>query len=92
MLRLGMLSAHIKDREVTTEEGMKFAQENKSTYVETSAKTGENVEAMFKDIAAAIIGNEARPAQENNLAAGGIYKECNENSGEFADSSRPNFE
>ena len=61
----------IKSREVTTEEGMKFAHENKSTYVETSAKTGENISAMFKDIAEAIIGNESRPTPEN-AAAGGI--------------------
>ena len=36
-------------REVSTEEGQKFAKENGMPFFETSAKTGENVEKLFKE-------------------------------------------
>lgn len=39
-----------KEREVTREEGMTFAQEHKCLFLECSAKTRENVQQCFKDI------------------------------------------
>ncbi|CCJ31387.1 unnamed protein product, partial [Pneumocystis jirovecii] len=37
-------------RQVTTEEGEKMAKELKTMFMETSAKTGHNVKALFKEI------------------------------------------
>ena len=39
------------EREVPIEEGRKFASENKMKFYEVSAKTGENIELLFMDIA-----------------------------------------
>ena len=38
-------------RKVSTEEGKRFAEENGLMFIETSAKSGSNVNEMFKDIA-----------------------------------------
>eukprot|EP01125_Pyxidicula_operculata_P022893 TRINITY_DN9663_c0_g1_i1.p1 TRINITY_DN9663_c0_g1~~TRINITY_DN9663_c0_g1_i1.p1 ORF type:complete len:214 (+),score=25.16 TRINITY_DN9663_c0_g1_i1:23-664(+) len=44
-------------RDVTTEEASKFASENGLLFLETSAKTGENVEEMFVNTAQIIFQN-----------------------------------
>ncbi|KAF3434094.1 hypothetical protein FNV43_RR25197 [Rhamnella rubrinervis] len=44
-----------KEREVTREEGMAFAQEHKCLFLECSAKTRENVQQCFKDLVLKIL-------------------------------------
>jgi Ras-related protein Rab-2A len=44
-------------REVTYEEGQKFAKENGLIFMETSAKTAYNVEAVFHKTAETILGS-----------------------------------
>lgn len=39
-----------EDREVSKEEAEAFAEQNNAHYMETSAKTGDNVEALFRKI------------------------------------------
>ncbi len=53
------------NRQVPAEEGMKYAREVKSTFIEVSAKSGENVTAMFTDIATAMTAPEATPQPEH---------------------------
>ncbi|KAJ6232134.1 rab2a [Anaeramoeba flamelloides] len=45
------------EREVTYEEGNKFAEENGLEYIETSAKTGQNVSDVFLNTASRIYRN-----------------------------------
>jgi hypothetical protein len=45
-------------RQVTTEEGERRAKEYKVMFIETSAKAGHNVKALFKRIAQALPGME----------------------------------
>ncbi|KAJ3432099.1 rab2a [Anaeramoeba flamelloides] len=45
------------EREVTYEEGKKFAEENGLEYIETSAKTGQNVSDVFLNTASRIYRN-----------------------------------
>lgn len=44
------------DREVTFMEASRFAQENELTFLETSARTGENVEETFLKASRTILG------------------------------------
>ena len=58
-----------KQRQVTFEEASKFAEENGLIFIETSAKAGFNVKALFRKIAAALPGMEApapatKPAED----------------------------
>jgi Ras-related protein Rab-6A len=52
-------------RQVSTEEGEKKAKEFNVLFIETSAKVGYNVKALFKKIAQALPGMDA-PGQESN--------------------------
>jgi Ras-related protein Rab-6A len=52
-------------RQVTTEEGEKKAKEFNVMFMETSAKVGYNVKALFKKIALALPGMDA-PEQDKN--------------------------
>ena len=55
---------HIQSyRQVTTEEGEKKAKEFNVMFMETSAKVGYNVKALFKKIALALPGMDA-PEQQ----------------------------
>ena len=58
-------------REVSVEEGDRKAKEENVLFVETSAKAGFNVKALFRKIAAALPGIEetarAKPKQEEQL-------------------------
>jgi len=47
----------LKPRQVSTEEGQKFAAENKLHYIEASAKTAENVKNVFQEGAKTIYEN-----------------------------------
>ena len=55
-------------RQVSTEEGEKKAKEFNIMFIETSAKAGYNVKALFKKIAQALPGMDA-PGTDNN----GLY-------------------
>jgi len=52
-------------RQVSTEEGEKKAKEFNVMFIETSAKAGYNVKALFKKIAQALPGMDA-PGTDNN--------------------------
>ena len=47
---LAVISLFLFSREISYEEGEKFAKENEMLYVETSAKTGMNVEKTFVEL------------------------------------------
>ncbi|KNC97466.1 hypothetical protein SpCBS45565_g02914 [Spizellomyces sp. 'palustris'] len=53
-------------RQVSTEEGEKKAKEFNVMYIETSAKAGYNVKALFRKIANALPGMEQNAADQNN--------------------------
>ncbi|KAI9004193.1 Ras- protein Rab-6A [Gaertneriomyces sp. JEL0708] len=53
-------------RQVSTEEGEKKAKEFGVMYIETSAKAGYNVKALFRKIANALPGMENESADQNN--------------------------
>lgn len=56
------------DRQVTPEEAEKRAKELNVMFIETSAKAGHNVKALFRKIAQALPGmdREAEVAQQGN--------------------------
>ena len=45
----------LPNQEVTEEEGRSLAEQHNMEFFKTSAKTGENVEAMFEDISHKVI-------------------------------------
>jgi len=49
-------------REVTNEEGMQFAKAHNIAFVETSAKTGENIEEVFNHIVSAFVEPVPEPS------------------------------
>ncbi|KAA6384359.1 MAG: putative GTP-binding protein yptV4 [Streblomastix strix] len=56
-----------QDRQVTTKEGLAFAQEHNFLFFETSAKTGQNVDDTFFDTTRAILrSNGVVPDQSSN--------------------------
>ncbi|KAJ2202177.1 GTPase Ryh1, partial [Coemansia sp. RSA 520] len=55
-------------RQVSTEEGEKKARDLNVMFMETSAKAGHNVKALFKKIALALPSNEAGANEGNNTA------------------------
>lgn len=59
-------------REVSFEEASRFAQENGLIYMETSAKTGENVEKSFIDTATKIYQNIENGVLDPNSVESGI--------------------
>ena len=64
-------------RKVTKEEGIKLAEELAIPFIETSAKTGENIDNIFSDISERIdkvFGNIPRVAHNNSYIAPG--KKC----------------
>ena len=52
----------LSKREVTTQQGEEEAKKNNLMFVETSAKLGHNVKALFKRIALALPGMEGSDA------------------------------
>lgn len=52
----------LSKREVTTQQGEEEARKNNLMFVETSAKLGHNVKALFKRIAQALPGMESSDA------------------------------
>lgn len=59
-------------REVSFEEASRFAQENGLIYMETSAKTGENVEKSFIETASKIYQNIENGVLDPNSVESGI--------------------
>jgi Ras-related protein Rab-6A len=53
------------DRQVSTEEGEKKSKELNVMFIETSAKAGYNVKALFRKIAQALPGMETTISEEN---------------------------
>jgi len=60
------------ERQVTFEEASRFAQENDLLYLETSAKTGKNVEAAFLETARKIYENLQNGVLDPNSVYSGI--------------------
>jgi len=66
-------------REVTTQVGEEEAKKNGLLFIETSAKVGHNVKALFKKIAQALPGMEGEGREQANtseflLCPGGIKR------------------
>ncbi|KAJ2454404.1 GTPase Ryh1 [Coemansia sp. RSA 2336] len=55
-------------RQVSTEEGEKKARDINAMFMETSAKAGHNVKALFKKIALALPSADANASEANNTA------------------------
>ncbi|XP_072952655.1 ras-related protein RHN1-like isoform X2 [Typha angustifolia] len=67
-------------RKVEAEKGMQYAEENGLFFIETSAKTAENINELFYEIAKRVI--KARPSQQtgvnlhNNARISGVRRFC----------------
>ena len=95
MVLVGNKSDLQKNREVTEEEGKEFAEKNGMIFFETSAKTGQNVEEVFKQSATLIakkikenyydLENDScgikKGDVENNVVLGNSQKKENEKKG-----------
>ncbi|KAJ2161916.1 GTPase Ryh1 [Coemansia sp. RSA 552] len=55
-------------RQVSTEEGERKARDLNVMFMETSAKAGHNVKALFKKVALALPGTDAGASEANNTA------------------------
>jgi Ras-related protein Rab-6A len=55
---VGNKSDKLEERSVTTEEAQNRSKELDAMYIETSAKTGDNIKALFRNIAQALPGME----------------------------------
>ena len=62
-----------KQRQVTFEEASKFAEENGLVFIETSAKTGENVEETFLRTAKNIYENIQAGSLDLNPQQSGVH-------------------
>merc|ERR1712034_718 len=62
-----------KQRQVTYEEASKFAEENGLIFIETSAKTGDNVEEMFLRTARKIYENIQAGSLDLNPQQSGVH-------------------
>lgn len=60
MILVGNKIDLVEDREVSTEEGKELAEELNLSYIETSAKTGENIEDAFRMLALQLIKKEMK--------------------------------
>jgi GTPase SAR1 family protein len=69
-----------EQREVSFEEATKFAEENNLVYVETSAKTGKNVEDAFLSTATKISEKIKNGEIDPNSVESGIQVSGSENS------------
>lgn len=65
MLLIGNKSDLADQREVQNEEIMKYCEESKLNYIEISAKTDNNVESIFKEVAAELFLEIQRKKREN---------------------------
>lgn len=70
---VGNKSDNVDKRQVSTEEGEKTAKEAGVMFIETSAKAGFNVKALFRKLALALPGveNNKAPTVDVKLKAGG---------------------
>lgn len=64
VLALAGNKCDLPDHEVDRAEAEEFARENNLFYMETSAKTGENIKELFEEIAVRI--PKAPPAENKN--------------------------
>lgn len=53
-----------ENRKIQPEEGMKIAKENNASFIEVSAKSGENIALMFQNIANSLVGKDQPTADE----------------------------
>ena len=61
-----------ENRQVTTEEGRNLAEENEMTFLETSAKTGENVFEIFSKASQRILNDISNKKIDPNVDSLGI--------------------
>jgi Ras-related protein Rab-1A len=60
MILVGNKIDLVDDREVTPEEGKELAEKLNLSYIETSAKTGENIEDAFRMLALQLIKKDIK--------------------------------
>jgi Ras-related protein Rab-6A len=56
-----------EERAVSLEEADKKAKSFEATYIETSAKTGDNVKQLFKQIATTLPGDKPQPVSSGRI-------------------------
>ena len=62
------------EREVTIEEGKKFAESYNMMFIETSAKTGENITELFEILTRDILKKAPRPKRPGSFALKNVTK------------------
>ena len=62
------------EREVTIEEGKKFAESYNMMFIETSAKTGENITELFEILTRDILKKAPRPKRPRSFVLKNVTK------------------
>ena len=59
-------------RQVSTEEAEEYAKKREINYIETSARTGQNIKKLFNDLAKQLTGIETNPINPDGPVNDGI--------------------
>ena len=67
IVMVGNKSDKVEERAVTSEEGQAKAKELDSMYIESSAKTGDNIKQLFRNVASALPGMDGAQIGNSDL-------------------------
>jgi Ras family len=56
------------NREVSTQDGAKYAEQMKAIFFEVSAKTGENIDKLFNGLVYQLVGGTVIPTPQPNTS------------------------